>query len=266
MNVRMWQHPPTQAPTSSQPCRPAGSSTCVGPGEGDMACGEFGPAAHGRAGGDRRGHRRMLVRRTRRLTPATGPWSPAAPPTRPSTRCATSPTARRASQGHAIAEAHLAERGAETTLVSGPTLSLPDPPGSPTVVHVEIRRGDAGGLPWQALCRPRWRSARPPWPTGRSTAAAKPRKLKKDGVPPAVPGAGPEPRYPGEAVGGRQRAAALPWWSALPPRPRTWSNNATRQAGQERAATGSWPTTSPRRVGTFGGADNRVHLIDGGRV
>ncbi len=51
-----------------------------------------------------------------------------------SIRCAISPTALPAKQGHAIAAA-LAKLGAEVTLVSGP-VTIADPVGV-TVVHVE---------------------------------------------------------------------------------------------------------------------------------
>jgi phosphopantothenoylcysteine decarboxylase/phosphopantothenate--cysteine ligase len=129
MNVRMWQHPATQANLRTLCAR--GVST-VGPNEGDMACGEwgFGRMAepdeilaaieahfvrHGRLGGQR-----ALV--------TSGPTREPIDPVRY--------ISNRSSgrQGHAIAEV-LALFGATTTLVSGPT-SLADPPGV-TVVPIE---------------------------------------------------------------------------------------------------------------------------------
>jgi len=129
MNVRMWQHLATQANLRTLRSR---GLAIVGPNEGDMACGEWGPGrmaepeeilaaiearfAHlGRLGG-----RRALV--------TSGPTREPIDPVRY--------ISNRSSgrQGHAIAEL-LALFGAATTLVSGPT-SLADPPGV-TVVAIE---------------------------------------------------------------------------------------------------------------------------------
>ncbi len=71
---------------------------------------------------------------------ARGVFACSSPPVRPmsrSIRCATSPTARPAKQGHAIAEA-AAKAGANVTLVSGP-VNLPDPRGV-NIVKVESAR------------------------------------------------------------------------------------------------------------------------------
>jgi phosphopantothenoylcysteine decarboxylase/phosphopantothenate--cysteine ligase len=129
MNVRMWQHPATQANLRTLIGRGVGT---VGPNEGDMACGEWGPgrmaepeeilgaieahfARQGALGG-----RRALV--------TSGPTREPIDPVRY--------ISNRSSgrQGHAIAEV-LTQFGATTTLVSGPT-SLADPPGV-TVVPIE---------------------------------------------------------------------------------------------------------------------------------
>ena len=129
MNVRMWQHPATQANLRTLRSR---GLAIVGPNEGDMACGEWGPgrmaepeeilaaieARFARLG--RLGGRRALV--------TSGPTREPIDPVRY--------ISNRSSgrQGHAIAEL-LALFGATTTLVSGPT-SLADPPGV-TVVAIE---------------------------------------------------------------------------------------------------------------------------------
>ncbi|MGE5441726.1 MAG: bifunctional phosphopantothenoylcysteine decarboxylase/phosphopantothenate--cysteine ligase CoaBC, partial [Bacteroidota bacterium] len=129
MNVRMWQHPATQA--NLRTLRARGLAT-VGPNDGDMACGEWGPgrmaepeeiigaieahfARRGRLDG-----RRALV--------TSGPTREPIDPVRY--------ISNRSSgrQGHAIAET-LALFGAATTLVSGPT-TLADPPAV-TVVAIE---------------------------------------------------------------------------------------------------------------------------------
>ena len=132
MNVRMWEHPATQANIGTL----ANSGvTVIGPNEGDMACGEYGMgrmsepleiaaaiedffAANGRLTGSR-----ALV--------TSGPTYEPIDPVRY--------IANRSSgkQGHAIAEA-LMRLGTKTTLVTGPT-QQPDPPGV-QVVHVESAR------------------------------------------------------------------------------------------------------------------------------
>jgi len=121
MNVVMWRHPATQ--TNLEVLRARGVHV-VGPGTGDLACGEEGQgrmaepaeilaAIEGRLGGGPLAGRRALV--------TSGPTHEPVDPVRF--------LANRSSgrQGHAIATA-LAAAGADTVLVSGPT-HLPDPPG-----------------------------------------------------------------------------------------------------------------------------------------
>ena len=138
MNVRMWQHPATQANLETLASRGVLS---VGPTEGDMACGEFGmgrmaePMDIVRAVENffRAPDAGATVKRLagRRALVTSGPTWEAIDPVRF--------IANRSSgkQGHAIAEA-LAHLGTETTLVSGPT-RLADPAGV-SVVHVESAR------------------------------------------------------------------------------------------------------------------------------
>ena len=135
MNVRMWQHPATRRNLDT--LRQDGV-TVVGPNDGDMACGEYGPgrmaepaeilAAIERhfAGGAIEGPlsgRKVLV--------TAGPTREPIDPVRY--------IANRSSgrQGYAIAAA-AARLGAETVLVSGP-VELAPPPGV-TLVSVESAR------------------------------------------------------------------------------------------------------------------------------
>ncbi len=134
MNVRMWLHPATQRNLAT--LRGDGI-TVVGPNDGSMACGEFGPgrmaevpeiiaaveallapAAPGPLAG-----RHVLV--------TSGPTREAIDPVRYISNHSSG------KQGHAIARA-AAEAGARVTLVTGP-VSLPDPAGVATV-HVESAR------------------------------------------------------------------------------------------------------------------------------
>lgn len=132
MNVRMWNHAATQANLATLKSR---GVRFVGPNEGDMACGEFGP---GRVAEPMEivaaieayfGKDAPLVGRRALVT--SGPTYEAIDPVRF--------IGNRSSgkQGHAIAAA-LSRAGAETTLVSGPTAE-PDPQGV-KVVRIESAR------------------------------------------------------------------------------------------------------------------------------
>ena len=175
MNVRMWNNAATAA--NLELLRQRGVHF-VGPVEGDMACGEFGVgrmaeaddivAAVGdflRSGGRLEGRRALVT---------SGPTFEAIDPVRY--------IANRSSgkQGHAIAAA-LARRGAETTLVSGPT-HQPDPPGV-KMVRVESARqmlaACEAALPVDAaVCA----AAVADWRVAEAAA----RKIKKAGAPAPV--------------------------------------------------------------------------------
>ncbi|HEX9753960.1 MAG TPA: bifunctional phosphopantothenoylcysteine decarboxylase/phosphopantothenate--cysteine ligase CoaBC, partial [Methyloceanibacter sp.] len=139
MNVRMWQHPATRRNLATLQ---ADGTHFVGPDEGEMACGEYGPG--------RMAEPQAILEAIASLLDA-GVNSPRVAPLNASLRgrhvlITSGPTqepidpvryiANRSSgkQGHALARA-AAALGAEVTLVSGPVV-LPDPPGV-TVVKVE---------------------------------------------------------------------------------------------------------------------------------
>jgi phosphopantothenoylcysteine decarboxylase/phosphopantothenate--cysteine ligase len=100
MNVRMWEHAATQRNVAQAM---QDGVTCIGPNEGDMACGEYGPG--------RMAEPVQIITAIERHFAANAPL-----------------------QGYAIAEA-LAGAGARTTLVSGPT-ALPTPAGV-EIIRVE---------------------------------------------------------------------------------------------------------------------------------
>jgi phosphopantothenoylcysteine decarboxylase/phosphopantothenate--cysteine ligase len=181
MNVRMWEHPATQANVRTLAGR---GVRLVGPEEGDMACGEWGmgrmaepeaivaaveaffaKAPAGSADGRLTGRRALVT---------SGPTHEAIDPVRY--------IANRSSgkQGHAIAAA-MARLGADTVLVSGPT-GEPDPPGV-TVVRVEsalemlaaCERALPADVAVMAAAVADWRVASP--------SAA---KIKKGSGPPAL--------------------------------------------------------------------------------
>jgi phosphopantothenoylcysteine decarboxylase / phosphopantothenate---cysteine ligase len=121
MNVRMWEHPATRR--NLERLR-ADGVRFVGPDEGAMACGEYGPGRLAEppailaaieaalAGGDAAGAARPLAGRRALVT--AGPTVEPLDPVRFLSNHSSG------AQGYAIAGA-LAALGAETTLVSGPT-------------------------------------------------------------------------------------------------------------------------------------------------
>jgi phosphopantothenoylcysteine decarboxylase/phosphopantothenate--cysteine ligase len=135
MNVRMWEHPATQANLATLRARGVG---IVGPDEGPMACGEFGP---GRLAEPPAILAAILEKLGLTETPVSG--SKQAPLAGRAALVTAGPTheaidpvryiANRSSgkQGYAVAAA-LAALGARVTLISGPT-QLPDPHGVETV-------------------------------------------------------------------------------------------------------------------------------------
>lgn len=129
MNVRMYEHPATQANLALLAAR---GVEIIGPDEGAMACGEYGPGrmseplaivAHLADWFARHHGPKPLAGRHALVT--SGPTHEPIDPVRY--------IANRSSgkQGHAIAAA-LAALGARVTLVSGPT-ALADPPGVTTI-------------------------------------------------------------------------------------------------------------------------------------
>jgi phosphopantothenoylcysteine decarboxylase/phosphopantothenate--cysteine ligase len=149
MNLRMWLHPATQRNVAS--LREDGV-LFVGPNDGDMACGEYGPGRMAEPleivaaitaalesdtaialppgiGGRAAGTNGALA--GKRVVVTSGPTHEPIDPVRY--------IANRSSgkQGHAIARA-AAEAGADVALISGP-VNLPDPPGIQTQ-HVETAR------------------------------------------------------------------------------------------------------------------------------
>ncbi len=254
MNHRMWQHAATQANLATLEGR---GVRRVGPNEGEMACGEFGPgrmaeiddiiaAIEGffRDGAALSGRRALVT---------SGPTHERIDPVRF--------IANRSSgkQGHAVAVA-LARLGADTTLVSGPT-ALADPPGV-RVVHVEsaeeMLAACQAALPADvAVCAAAvadWRAAEP---------AA--RKLKKDdgGAPPTL-----------ALVPNADILAALSDAGNLRPRLLIGFAAETEAdveamiaaAAAKREKKGcDWIVANDVSAGSgaFGGDENTVHIVDG---
>lgn len=129
MNVRMWQAAATRRNLAALQ---ADGVRFVGPDEGAMACGEFGPGRLAEPAAIFEAIMTMLAGGARPLSGrraivTAGPTAEAIDPVRVITNRSSG------KQGYAIAGA-LAALGAQVTLVSGPT-ALPAPPG---VVRVDV--------------------------------------------------------------------------------------------------------------------------------
>jgi phosphopantothenoylcysteine decarboxylase/phosphopantothenate--cysteine ligase len=258
MNVRMWRHPATRANLATLATR---GVQVVGPEEGPMACGEFGPgrlaepphildAIAALLGGGGGAPERPLAGRHALVT--SGPTHEPIDPVRY--------IANRSSgrQGHAIAAA-LAGLGARVTLVSGP-VALADPPGVSTV-HVEtadqMLAACEAALPADiAVCA----AAVADWRAANATG----HKIKK------VPGAGPP------ALALAPNPDILATLSATGPhRPRlvigfaAETDDLLGNAQAKRARKGcDWIVAndvSPA-TGIMGGAENAVRLISAAGV
>ncbi|WP_298224782.1 bifunctional phosphopantothenoylcysteine decarboxylase/phosphopantothenate--cysteine ligase CoaBC [Acidocella sp.] len=175
MNVRMWQHPATEANINLLKQR---GVLVVEPNEGPMACGEYGPGRLAEPleilsaiqaalnDGPLRGKHAIVT---------SGPTHEPIDPVRFISNYSSG------RQGHAIAAA-LAALGARVTLISGP-VALPDPPGLTTIrvkTACEMQSAVQDALPADiAVCA----AAVGDW---RAAAEAR-HKIKKDGgAPPTL--------------------------------------------------------------------------------
>ena len=133
MNVRMWQHSATQRNLATLH---HDGVTVVGPKDGEMACGEFGPGRMAEPAEIFSAISAMLQPRARPLAGrkvliTAGPTREPIDPVRYISNHSSG------KQGYAIAEAAV-ELGAETVIVSGP-VHLPIPPGA-QLIPVETAR------------------------------------------------------------------------------------------------------------------------------
>lgn len=262
MNVRMWEHAATRANIEMLAAR---GVLRIGPGTGDMACGEFGegrmaepdeivtaveayfrgdaapvmPSAGKPVG--------VLPLAGRRAIVTSGPTHEAIDPVRY--------IANRSSgkQGHAIARA-LAALGADTVLVSGPT-ALSDPPGI-SVIHVESARdmlaACESALPADiAVCA----AAVADWRVAEAAA----QKLKKNG------GGAPELRFTQNpdilktiANAGNLRPRLVVGFAAETEKVVEHAREKRRRKGADWILAND---VSPA-TGTFGGDANTIHLLD----
>ena len=249
MNVMMWTHPATQANLATLQSR---QISIVGPGAGDLACGEVGDgrmaevpdiiAALGRMlRKDSRGG--PLARRRALVT--SGPTHEPIDPVRY--------LANRSSgkQGHAIAAA-LAGLGADVTLVSGPSQE-PTPDGVALVkveTAADMLKAARAALPADvAVCA----AAVADW----GVANPAPGKLKKGAKPPTLRLAQNPDILATLSQLNRGRPRLVIGFAAE-------TSNLLRNAKAKRAAKGcDWIVANDVSPGTgaFGGDANTVHLI-----
>ncbi|MGE0744573.1 MAG: bifunctional phosphopantothenoylcysteine decarboxylase/phosphopantothenate--cysteine ligase CoaBC [Rhodospirillales bacterium] len=247
MNVRMWTHAATVA--NMQTLRTRGVAV-VGPDEGAMACNEYGfgrmaePMAILAAIEARLGGRGALA--GLRALVSSGPTHEAIDPVRY--------IANRSSgkQGHAIAAA-LAQAGAATVLVTGPTMQ-PDPAGV-SVVRVESARdmlaACEAALPADvAVCA----AAVADWRPAEAAAG----KIKKSGGKPPKIALTENPDILATLSGLRNRRPRLVVGFAAE------TENVVANAVAKRARKGcDWILANDvaPETGTFGGDSNTIHLV-----
>lgn len=255
MNVRMWQHPACRRNVAT--LREDGI-IFIGPDEGEMACGEYGPGRMAEPPAIADAIERLLAGKQqgplagRHVLITSGPTREPLDPVRY--------IANRSSgkQGHALARAAQA-LGAHVTLVSGP-VALPDPDGV-TLVKVETAQEmlDAvlDALPADiAICA----AAVADW---RAAAEAE-QKLKKESGSSAISlNLAPNPDILATiAIPGPQRPDLVIGFAAE-------TENVVDNATAKRRAKGAdWIVANDVSHGTgiMGGDATRVHLVTGAGI
>ncbi|MGD9500912.1 MAG: bifunctional phosphopantothenoylcysteine decarboxylase/phosphopantothenate--cysteine ligase CoaBC [Methyloceanibacter sp.] len=256
MNVRMWQHPATERNLAT--LRQDGIRF-VGPDEGEMACGEYGPGRMaepqailaaiekilGAQATARAGATPIRSLEGTRVLVTSGPTHEPIDPVRY--------IANRSSgkQGHALARAALA-LGAEVTLVTGP-VALPDPEGA-RVVRVETAEemlaAALAALPADiAICA----AAVADWRAAEEAA----QKLKKDGRETSLRLAQNPDILATLAKPGRKRPRLVIGFAAE-------TENLIENARAKRNAKGAdWIVANDVSPGTgvMGGDRNEIHLV-----
>ncbi|NQV54431.1 MAG: bifunctional phosphopantothenoylcysteine decarboxylase/phosphopantothenate--cysteine ligase CoaBC [Rhodospirillales bacterium] len=247
MNVAMWDHPATQENMRVLEGR---GIRRIGPAEGDMACGEFGFGRMAEPGVIADTIESALTRSARlsgmRAIVTSGPTHEAVDAVR---YLANHSSGR---QGHAIARA-LADAGADTVLISGPT-GLPDPTGV-IVRHVssavEMLEACQTELPADiAICAAAvadWRIDAPPA-----------HKIKKNGKAPVLK-LTENPDILATLSGARKSRPGLVIGFAA-----ETENVVENAIGKRRDKGCDWIIANDVGLGsgTFGGDSNTVHVID----
>jgi phosphopantothenoylcysteine decarboxylase / phosphopantothenate---cysteine ligase len=254
MNVRMWNHPATQRNIAALK---ADGVLFVGPGDGEMACGEFGPGRMAEPNDIANAIEAALAQA------ADGPLSgfkalvTAGPTQEPLDPVRFISNRSSGKQGYAIAGA-LSEAGAETILVSGPVEIAP--PTRVKLVKVstalEMLAACEAALPADvAVCTAAVADWRP------QTLANSKIKKTEDGATPVVQ-LTQNPDVLATLAHGARRPALVVGFAAE-------TENVVAHAQAKRVRKGcDWIVANDVSPGTgiMGGDRNRVHLITAGEV
>lgn len=246
MNVRMWRHPATER--NLETLKRDGASL-VGPNDGEMACGEFGPGRMAEPGEILDAIIGMLTPRAqplagRKVVVTAGPTREPIDPVRFISNHSSG------KQGYAIARAAV-ELGAETVLVSGP-VSLPIPPGvqmMPVETAQEMLDITQGEMPADIAI---FTAAVADW----RAATEAPVKLKKTGAPPSLT-LSENPDILATIAKGARRPTIVVGFAAE-------TENVVQHAEQKLKKKGCDLIVAndvSRDSGVFGGDRNTVHLI-----
>jgi phosphopantothenoylcysteine decarboxylase/phosphopantothenate--cysteine ligase len=247
MNVRMWNHPATQRNLATLV---RDGVIFVGPDDGEMACGEFGPGRMAEADEIVAAIERTFASET--SGPLTGMKAlvtagPTQEPLDPVRFLANRSSGK---QGYAIASA-LAEAGAETTLVSGPVEIAP--PSRVRLFKVQTAREMMAAceftLPVDVAV---FTAAVADWRPELSANS----KIKKNGAPPELKLAA-NPDILATVAKGERRPALVIGFAAE-------TDDVVAHAKKKRASKGcDWIVANDVSPGTgiMGGDNNTVHLI-----
>ncbi len=247
MNVRMWNHPATQRNLATLK---ADGTIFVGPDDGEMACGEYGPG--------RMAEPLEIVAAIQNALAMPGPLAgvkalvtagPTQEPLDPVRYLANRSSGK---QGYAIADA-LTHAGAETILVSGPVSIAP--PSRVKLIRVETAREMLAAcesvLPVDiAVCA----AAVADW---RPETAANGKIKKTAGAPPPSVALAANPDILATLSKGTRRPSLVIGFAAE-------TDNVIQHAQEKRARKGcDWIVANDVSPGTgiMGGEKNTVHLI-----
>jgi phosphopantothenoylcysteine decarboxylase / phosphopantothenate---cysteine ligase len=252
MNVRMWRHGATQRNIETLK---RDGVTLVGPGEGEMACGEFGPGRMAEPVEILSAIITMLQPRAqplagRKVVITAGPTREPIDPVRFISNHSSG------KQGYAIAKAAV-ELGAETVLVSGP-VSLPLPAGvqvMPVETANEMLSVCAGEMPADIAI---FTAAVADW----RVASEAPEKLKKTAGGPPVLTLAENPDILATISGHRLRPRIVVGFAAE-------TSDVTEYAARKLARKGCdliIANDVSAGSGVFGGDRNTVHLVSASGV
>ena len=247
MNVRMWRHPATQRNVETLK---RDGVVLVGPNDGEMACGEFGPGRMAEPN-------EILTAIFDVLKPRAQPLAgkkvviTAGPTREPIDPVRFISNHSSGKQGYAIAKA-AAALGAETVLVSGP-VSLPIPPGvqmMPVETAQEMLEICEGEMPADIAI---FTAAVADW----RVAAQAPEKLKKTGAAPPSLALTENPDILAAISRGQKRPTLVVGFAAE-------TEHVTDNAAQKLKKKGCDLIVAndvSRQSGVFGGDRNTVHLV-----